>query len=164
MIGSGRPCGKKKAHPPIFPAGALNLSKKSCSRKRRVSFCGCVGCICNIGPIRQVCSLIDELAVLPCTIFGSLLIVCCIVVKTGRYLQKSFFRNRARSKIITPQETESVGIQASRTARSGGISEKQIGPKKIIKVITIIKIKIILSFLVLGGVKKIFAKSIFTIS
>ncbi|WP_312281683.1 hypothetical protein [Oscillibacter sp.] len=78
------------------------------------------------------------------------------------YLQKSRLRNRDRSSTIHPQEKDTAGRQASNIAFTGEIAEKQIGPKKMRNVTTNMVSKVIFSFFELGGVKKIFSKSIST--
>ena len=81
---------------------------------------------------------------------------------TAYQRQNSDLRNRERSSTIHPQEMDTVGRQASSTAFTGGISEKQMGPKKITNTTTIITNRMIFSRLVLGGVRKIFFRSIST--
>lgn len=54
---------------------------------------------------------------------------CRLTLPEKSYFAKSSFLNRERSKTIQPQEREKDGMQASRTAFTGGMAEKQMGPK-----------------------------------
>lgn len=64
--------------------------------------------------------------------------------------------------MIQPHEIDMAGIAAVNTASNGEICENLKGAKNIIKVTTNIKNSEIRSYIVDGGVKNIFAISIFT--
>ena len=70
---------------------------------------------------------------------------CRLTLPEKSYFAKSSFLNRERSKTIQPQEREKDGMQASRTAFTGGMAEKQMGPKKITKVATSMTSSVIFS-------------------
>lgn len=78
------------------------------------------------------------------------------------HLENSDFLKIDRRNTIHPQEMESVGRAARKSAFSGGMDVKLIGAKKSTNTITIMTSRLILSFFVLGGVKNIFFKSIST--
>lgn len=73
---------------------------------------------------------------------------------------KSCFRKRDLRSTIQPQEMDRAGRQDRMIPFTGGMAEKQIGPKNTINAPTIMTNSVIFSFFVFGGVKKIFIKSI----
>lgn len=86
----------------------------------------------------------------------------CPEFLTDYILENSSFLKRERSSTIHPHEIERDGMQARNIAFTGGMAEKQMGPKKMTKVTTSMANNVIFSFLVLGGVRKIFVRSIST--
>ena len=71
-------------------------------------------------------------------------------------LENSLFRNKLLSSTIHPHEIESAGSAEIMIPLTGEISENTVGPKNLINTTVIMTINVIFSFMVFGGVRKIF--------
>jgi len=71
-------------------------------------------------------------------------------------LENSLFQNKLLSSTIHPHEIESAGSAEIMIPLTGEISENTVGSKNMINTTVIMTINVIFSFMVFGGVRKIF--------